>query len=287
MKGDIKIMNIMNSVNSNLKSMLKKILEMQRQFMTRTVELCKKITFPVIFSTAMFIFIFCILRRIIKKCQQRRDVMIGLMIVSIMMLTTGASMILDNKYVADEYVEFPTTVRTSTTPQPPRLTLDEIPRQNSRTSYRTSQEVVVEKIEYEEVYEEDIELEYLVGILWPAPTETTIYNDNTIRMMAKMVWGEARGCDPEEQVLVVWTVLQRYDRGTWGSTLERIITAELQFIGYEPQHPVMQDIYELCRDEMWKWYCGLDAPLLYPFATSAPYYYFNGDGTHNWFREHF
>ena len=103
--------------------------------------------------------------------------------------------------------------------------------------------------------------------------------------LAKMVWGEARGCSPEEQLLVVWTVLQRVDAGGWGGDICEVVQARGQFAGYSPEHPVCPDIYELVCTALTDWRQGADPPTHAIFAPSLPYYFFQGDGSHNWFRE--
>jgi len=139
----------------------------------------------------------------------------------------------------------------------------------------------------------------------PEPTETVIQSeDNPVNsealcqvdtkapcsereldMLAKTVWGEARGCSPDEQRLVVWTVFQRVDDGEWGDTIEDVITNPGQFTGYDEQNPIDPDIYTLCSEEAKKWRQGEPAPLFAPYATIRPYLYFDGDGTSNWFRK--
>jgi len=105
-------------------------------------------------------------------------------------------------------------------------------------------------------------------------------------MLARVVWGEARGCLPDEQRLVIWTVFQRVDAGGWyGSTIKEVVTKCGQFNGYSRRNPVDPDIYDLCAGEYQKWIDGDPPPTLAPYAREAPYYFFNGDGLHNWFRE--
>jgi len=107
-----------------------------------------------------------------------------------------------------------------------------------------------------------------------------------IRMLARVVWGEARGCSPDEQRLVCWTVFQRVDAGGWyGSTIKEVVTKRAQFNGYRSKNPVESDIYDLCAEEAQKWIDGESPPTLAPYAPTAPYYFFDGDGVSNWFRE--
>lgn len=119
------------------------------------------------------------------------------------------------------------------------------------------------------------------------PPELELTNSDVV-LLAKMVWGEARGCAPEEQRLVVWTVLQRVDAGgvfAQYDTIEAAVTAPGQFVGYNEQHPVDVDIYNLCLEALSDWQSGAEPPTHETYAPTAPYYFFEGDGRHNWFRE--
>ncbi len=121
-----------------------------------------------------------------------------------------------------------------------------------------------------------------------AETSETPLTNSDIVLLAKMVWGEARGCAPEEQRLVVWTVLQRVDAGgvfAQYDTIEAAVTAPGQFVGYNEQHPVDADIYNLCLEALSDWQSGAEPPTHETYAPTAPYYFFDGDGCHNWFRE--
>ena len=51
-----------------------------------------------------------------------------------------------------------------------------------------------------------------------------------INMLAKTVWGEARGCNKLEQSAVVWCILNRVDDGQ--GSIAQVITAPDQFHGY-------------------------------------------------------
>jgi hypothetical protein len=110
------------------------------------------------------------------------------------------------------------------------------------------------------------------------------YTDEDVVMLAKTVWGEAQGCSPEEQRLVIWTVLQRVDADGWGNTIAAVLTAHNQFVGYRAGNPVDPDIHALCAAELSDWWHGAAPPTHELYAPTAPYFFFDGDGRHNWFR---
>jgi len=104
-----------------------------------------------------------------------------------------------------------------------------------------------------------------------------------IEMMAKVVWAEARGCPPEEQRLVIWTVLQRVDAGGFGETIADVIRAPKQF-AYRENAPIDEEISRRCATEIAAWRAGSAPPTHEIYAPTLPYLFFEGDGQHNWFR---
>ena len=84
--------------------------------------------------------------------------------------------------------------------------------------------------------------EYITGV--------TVTNKD-IDMLAKTVWGEARGCNRLEQSAVVWCILNRVDAGR--GTIAEVITAPGQFHGYSKNFPVTDEIRELCEDVVARW----------------------------------
>lgn len=102
-------------------------------------------------------------------------------------------------------------------------------------------------------------------------------------MLAQTVCGEARGCAPEEQKLVVWCILNRVD--AWEQSITDVILAKNQFQGYSVTCPIELEICDLCEEVLLAWEAGEEAPTLEPYATGSNYLWFTGDGEHNWFRE--
>lgn len=110
------------------------------------------------------------------------------------------------------------------------------------------------------------------------------YTNKELEMIAKTVLKEAGGCAGEEQDLVTWCILQRVDSGIWGSSIEDVVTYPYQF-AYSANSPVKEEILTRVKAVAEKWARG-EKPTTHPiYAPKAPYYYFEGDGLHNWFRE--
>ena len=112
--------------------------------------------------------------------------------------------------------------------------------------------------------------------------DITIYQKD-IELIAKTVYGEARGCSVVEQSAVIWCILNRVDAGY--GTIEAVITAPYQFTGYKESNPVIGDYVELATDVLLRWqiekYCIGDVGRTLP----DNYLYFHGDGKQNHFRD--
>ena len=104
-------------------------------------------------------------------------------------------------------------------------------------------------------------------------------------MLAKTVYGEARGCSVTEQAAVIWCILNRVDSENpyFPDTISGCITQPNQFFGYREDFPVTDEILQLVRDVLARWELeklGVgDAGRVLP----KEYLYFTGDGRHNHF----
>lgn len=105
-----------------------------------------------------------------------------------------------------------------------------------------------------------------------------------IEILAKTVWGEARGCNKLEQSSVIWCILNRVDAG-YGTIIE-VVTAPNQFHGYNSNFPVTDEIKALVQDVIARW--KLEKVYGGNFGRTLPseYLYFsaNAEGTSNIFR---
>lgn len=109
--------------------------------------------------------------------------------------------------------------------------------------------------------------------------------DREIDMLAKTVWGEARGCNRLQQSAVVWCILNRVD-ADWG-TIAEVIKAPGQFHGYNNNYPVTDEIKELVKDVVARW--KLEKIICGEVGRTLPknYLYFCADsnGLGNVFRD--
>lgn len=109
-----------------------------------------------------------------------------------------------------------------------------------------------------------------------------IINQSDVELIAKTVYGEARGCSTIEQSAVIWCILNRVDAG-YGS-IEHVITKPYQFTGYKASNPVKGEFVELAIDVLIRWqaekHCIGDVGRTLP----SEYLWFHGDGHINHFR---
>lgn len=111
-----------------------------------------------------------------------------------------------------------------------------------------------------------------------AETKTDL--DRDAELLAKLLWGEARGIPSDtEKAAVVWCVLNRVDASFGEKSVEEVVTAPKQFHGYDPSNPVDEDLLALSKDVLWRWHTDSPGRVL-----PKEYVYFDGDGEHNYFR---
>lgn len=130
--------------------------------------------------------------------------------------------------------------------------------------------------------------EYYRVIAQSKPVEKT-YNipQEEIDALARTIWGEARGVPSKaEQAAVAWCVLNRVDAG-YGDTVLEVVSAPGQFVGYSIYYPVTDELAELAKDVLTRWYKEKDGETDVGRTLPSDYYYFNGSGGHNWFRKEF
>ena len=115
----------------------------------------------------------------------------------------------------------------------------------------------------------------------PAAEPVAYREPDPQEILAKLVWGEARGCSTTEQAAVVWCVLNRVDDGQ--GDIAEVATSPSQFYGYDPDNPVDADILALVQDVLIRW--NMEQSCVGSVGRVLPkeYLYFTGDGVHNYF----
>ena len=115
--------------------------------------------------------------------------------------------------------------------------------------------------------------------------EVARYSSREVTLVAQTLWGEARGCSRDEQMLVVWCICNRADARE--QSIEEVVTAPHQFAGFNPEHPVDAELVAVAEEVLQAWSRNEEALILPPYANTSDYQFFHGDGEHNWFREEY
>lgn len=119
------------------------------------------------------------------------------------------------------------------------------------------------------------------------PQYTIVINEEEAVALAKMAWGEARGCSDMEIAATMWCVLNRVDYSN--KSVVEVVTAPYQFHGYSPSHPVTDRIYNLAVDVLTRWQKEKQGASQEEVGRVLPteYRWFYGDGKHNYFKDQY
>ena len=123
----------------------------------------------------------------------------------------------------------------------------------------------------------------------PEPSEAPVYyemyfTEEDVAEVAKMLWGEARGCTRDNQIKCVWVVLNRVDDERFPDTIHGVLSQPNQFHGYDPAFPVTDELYSVAFDVLTRWsYEKQGVPVRRELPNT--YLWFTGDGEQNHFRE--
>ena len=107
---------------------------------------------------------------------------------------------------------------------------------------------------------------------------------DTVALLAKMAWGEARGEDDTRIAATVWCALNRVDAGFEGGDLQKIITRPMQFTGYKASNPVDEHIAEIVTDVLIRWQLERLTGYSHGRVLPSEYLYFASKGAGNVFR---
>ncbi|MEA4933683.1 MAG: hypothetical protein VB071_08950 [Lawsonibacter sp.] len=116
------------------------------------------------------------------------------------------------------------------------------------------------------------------------PQEAAPTEDGAAECLAKMLYGEARGCSKTEQAGAVWCVLNRVDDPKYPDGVVAVVTQKNQFYGYKADNPVLPELLALAEDVLARWYAEGDCIGNVGRVLPKEYLYFTGDGRRNQFR---
>ena len=130
-----------------------------------------------------------------------------------------------------------------------------------------------------------LKVQQMVAVPEPSaePEYEMYFTDADVVAMAKMLWGEARGCTRDNQAMAVWCVLNRVDDPRFPDTIQGVLSQPSQFHGYSPDFPVWDELKEVARDVLTRW--SLEKQGVTVERELPPeYVFFTGDGVQNHFR---
>ena len=104
--------------------------------------------------------------------------------------------------------------------------------------------------------------------------------------IAKTMYGEAMVCSTTERAAVAWCILNRVDSADpfYPDDIIGVVTQSRQFHGYNAEHPVLPELYDLALDVIERWLQEKNGAADAGRVLPAEYLFFRGDGTHNYFR---
>ena len=115
------------------------------------------------------------------------------------------------------------------------------------------------------------------------PEYEMYFSEDDVIAVAKMLWGEARGCALDNQQKAVWCVLNRVDDPRFPDTIQSVLSQPSQFHGYSPDFPVWDELKEVALDVLTRW--SLEKQGVTVERELLPeYVFFTGDGIQNNFR---
>ena len=125
----------------------------------------------------------------------------------------------------------------------------------------------------------------------PEPSEDPVYyemyfTEEDVAAVAKMLWGEARGCTQDNQIKCVWVVCNRVDDERFPDTIQGVLEQPNQFHGYDPTYPVTDELYNVAFDVLTRWsYEKQGVPVRREMPNT--YLWFTGYNGSNHFREEY
>ena len=124
---------------------------------------------------------------------------------------------------------------------------------------------------------------FLLGtIMSSAEAAKNYYTDADAQMIARVIWGEARGIRSQtERACIAWTVLNRVDHYGW--SIKKTITVRGQFY-YSAKFPVTKDNLWIARDVLKRWNNEKNGVKNVGRVLPRGYMWYTGNGRHNIFR---
>ena len=122
------------------------------------------------------------------------------------------------------------------------------------------------------------------GLCVYEPVYEMYFTDADVVAVAKMLYGESRGCTVDNQQKAVWCVLNRVDDERYPDSIIEVLSQNGQFHGYNPNHPVWDELTAVAEDVLTRWSLEKQGVAVNRELPKS-YLYFTGTGKENVFRE--
>ena len=116
------------------------------------------------------------------------------------------------------------------------------------------------------------------------PVYKMYYTDADVVAVAKMLYGESRGCSIDNQQKAVWCVLNRVDAEGFPDTIIGVLSQPNQFHGYSTAFPVWDELTAVAEDVLTRWSLEKQGVAVNRELPKS-FLYFTGTGRENIFRE--
>ena len=133
-----------------------------------------------------------------------------------------------------------------------------------------------------------LKVQQMVAVPEPSaePEYEMYFTEDDVIAMAKMLWGEARGCALDNQQKAVWCVLNRVDDPRFPDTIQGVLSQPSQFHGYSPDFPVWDELYAVALDVLTRWSMEKQGVAVERELPNT-YLWFTGYNGSNHFREEY
>lgn len=91
------------------------------------------------------------------------------------------------------------------------------------------------------------------GLCVYEPVYEMYYTHDDVVAVAKMLYGESRGCSVSNQQKAVWCVLNRVDADGFPDTIIGVLSQPNQFHGYSEAFPVWDELTAVAEDVLTRW----------------------------------
>ena len=131
-----------------------------------------------------------------------------------------------------------------------------------------------------------LKAQQMVAVPEPSAEPEMYFSEDDVIAVAKMLWGEARGCALDNQQKAVWCVLNRVDDPRFPDTIQGVLSQPSQFHGSSPDFPVWDELKEVALDVLTRWSLEKQGVTVERELPNT-YLWFTGYNGSNHFREEY